>query len=67
MSKKYLRKNIKGKQLSILKSISNKIKENWDETYMDAKYNPGPRFQEKKRTKRRPEDFTKALPKVAAS
>ncbi len=34
---------------------------------MDAKYNPGQRFQGKKWTKRRPEDFTRGLPNVAAS
>jgi hypothetical protein len=39
----------------ILKSISKEIKENWDETYMDAKYNPGTIFQGKKLTERRPE------------
>jgi hypothetical protein len=49
------RKIIEGKHLSTLKSISNKTKENWDETYMDAKYNPGPIFQGKKWTNRRPE------------
>ncbi len=38
---RFEKKNIEGKQLSILKSISNEIKENWDETYMDVKYNPG--------------------------
>jgi hypothetical protein len=38
-------KNIEGKQLPILQSISNKIKENRDKTYMDEKYNPGPNFQ----------------------
>jgi hypothetical protein len=31
--------------LSISKSISNEIQENWDGTYMDAKYNPGLIFQ----------------------
>jgi hypothetical protein len=41
-------KNIEGKQLSILQSISNKIKENWDETCTDEKYNPGPKFQGRK-------------------
>jgi hypothetical protein len=28
------KKNIEGKQLSILKSISNEIQENWDDTYI---------------------------------
>jgi hypothetical protein len=40
-----LRKKIEGEQLSILKSITNEIQENWDNTYMDAKYNPGSMFQ----------------------
>jgi hypothetical protein len=53
--------------LSILKSTSKEIKENWDETYMDAKYNPGPRFQGKSRQKEDQKIFTIALPKVAAS
>jgi hypothetical protein len=61
------RKNIDEKQLSILKSISNKIKEDWDETYIDAKYNPGPRFQGKTWTKDDQKNYRRALPKVAAS
>jgi hypothetical protein len=55
-----LRKNIGGKQLSILKSISKEVKENWDETYMVAKYNPGPICQGKKWTKRRPDKLHKS-------
>jgi hypothetical protein len=39
------KKNLEGKQLSILKSIRNEIQENWDNTYMAAKYNPGSMFQ----------------------
>jgi hypothetical protein len=42
--------------LTILKSISKEIKENWDETYMDAKYNLGLIFQgknvDKKKTRK---------------
>jgi hypothetical protein len=30
-----------------LKGIRNEIQENWDNTYMDAKYNPGSVFQGK--------------------
>jgi hypothetical protein len=52
---KILEKNIEEKQLSILKSISNEIQENWDDTYMGAKYNPGSMFQENIVNKRRPE------------
>jgi hypothetical protein len=53
--------------LSILKNISKEIKENWDETYMDAKYNPGQNFQGKSGQKEDQTNFTRALPKVAAS
>jgi hypothetical protein len=34
-------KKVEGEQLSILSSIKNEIQENWDNTYMNAKYNPG--------------------------
>jgi hypothetical protein len=51
-------KKIEGKQLSILKSISNKIKENWYETYMDAKYNPGRMFQGEKVDKKKTRKIT---------
>jgi hypothetical protein len=57
---RFEKKNIEGRQLLILKSISKEIKENWDETYIDPKYNPGPSFQGKKWTKRRPEGFHKS-------
>ncbi len=39
------KQKIEGKQLLILKSIRNEIQENWDNTYMDAKCNPGSMFQ----------------------
>jgi hypothetical protein len=42
---RFKKKNIEWKQLSILKRISNKIKENSDESYTVAMYNPGSRFQ----------------------
>ncbi len=58
---------IEGEQLSILKSISNEIKEKWDDTYMDAKYNPGTIFQGKSGQKEDQKNSTRALPKVAAS
>jgi hypothetical protein len=40
-------KKVEGDQLSILSSIRNEIQENWDNTYMNAKYNPGLWFQGK--------------------
>ncbi len=36
---------VKGKQLSIMSSIRYEIQENWDNTYINAKYNPGSVFQ----------------------
>jgi hypothetical protein len=44
---RYKKKQAEGKQLSILSSIRNEIQENWETTYMNAKYNPGKWFQEK--------------------
>jgi hypothetical protein len=41
------KKMIEGEQLSILKSIRNEIQKNWDNTYMNAKYNPRSVFQGK--------------------
>jgi hypothetical protein len=38
-------KKVQGEQLSILSSIRNEIQENWDNTYMNAKYTPGSVFQ----------------------
>jgi hypothetical protein len=38
---RYEKKKVEGEQLSILSSIRNEIKENWDTTYMNAKYDPG--------------------------
>ena len=52
--------------MSILKCISNKIKENWDET--DAKYNPGQKFQgnivDKKKTRKITQEQLPMLPLV---
>jgi hypothetical protein len=49
-----------------LKSIRNDIQENWDNTYMDEKYNPGSMFQgnivNKKKARRiKHEHFPKLL------
>jgi hypothetical protein len=44
---RYEKKQVEGEQLSILSSIRNKIQENWETTYMNAKYNPGNWFQGK--------------------
>jgi hypothetical protein len=54
--------------LSILSSIRNEIQENWDNTYRNAKYNPGSVFHgkvvnEKKTRKIQHENFPK-LPHV---
>jgi hypothetical protein len=48
-------KKIGGEQLSILSSIGNEIQGNWDNTYMNAKYNPGSVFQGVMVNKRKPE------------
>jgi hypothetical protein len=44
---RYKRKKVEGEQLSILSSIRNELQENWDHTYMNAKYNSGSWFQGK--------------------
>jgi hypothetical protein len=38
---RYEKKQVEGEQLSFLSSIRNVIHENWEATYMNAKYNPG--------------------------
>ena len=38
---RYEKQKVEGEQLSILSSIRNEIQENWDNPYMNAKYNPG--------------------------
>ncbi len=51
-----------------MKSISNKIKENQDETYMDAKNNPGTIFQgnkvDKKKIRKIKQEYFPKLPQV---
>jgi hypothetical protein len=44
---RYKKKQVEGEQLSILSSIRNEIQENWETTYVNAKYNPGKWFQGK--------------------
>jgi hypothetical protein len=44
---RYEKKNVEGEQLSILSRIRNEIQENWDNTYMNAKNDPGSWFQGK--------------------
>jgi hypothetical protein len=65
---RYKKKKIEGEQLSILSSIRYEIHENGDNTYMNAKYNPGSVFQgvivnRKKTRKIKHEHFPK-LPNV---
>jgi hypothetical protein len=50
---RYKKKKAEGEQLSILSSIRNEIQENWETTYMNAKYNQGKWFQEKVVNKRK--------------
>ncbi len=54
--------------MSILKSIRNEIQENWDNTYMNAKYNPGPVFQgkivNKKKTRKIKHEHFPKLPHI---
>jgi hypothetical protein len=61
-------KKFEGEQLSILSSIRNEIQDNWDNTYMNAKFNPGSVFEgvivnKKKARKIKHEHFPK-LPHV---
>ena len=42
---RFEKKNIEGEQLSILSNIRNETQENWDNTYMNVKYNPESVFQ----------------------
>ncbi len=54
--------------MSILISIRNEIQENWDNTYMNAKYNPGSVFQgvivTKKKTRKIKHEHFPKLPHV---
>ncbi len=61
-------KKVEGEQLSILISIRNEIQENWDNTYMNAKHNPGSVFQgkvvNKKKTRKIQHEHFPKLPHV---
>jgi hypothetical protein len=62
-------KKVEGEQLLILSSsIRNEIQENWDNTYMNAKYNPGSWFQgkvvNKKKTRKIQHEHFPMLPHV---
>jgi hypothetical protein len=61
-------KKVEGEQLSILSGIRNEIQENWDNTYMNAKYNPGKVFQgvlvNKKKTRKIKHEYFPKLPHV---
>jgi hypothetical protein len=62
---RYKKKKVEGKQLSSLSSIRNEIQENWDTTYMNAKYNPGSWFQGKvEKQKEDQKNKTRPLSKV---
>ncbi len=65
---RYEKKKIEGEQLSILCSIRNEIQENWDNTYMNAKYNPGSVFQgiivNKKKSRKIKHEHFQMLPHV---
>jgi hypothetical protein len=64
----YEKKQVEGEQLSILSSIRNEIQENWDNTCMIAKYNPGSVFQgkvvNKKKTRKIQHEHFPKLPHV---
>jgi hypothetical protein len=44
---RYEKKMVEGEHLLILSSIRNEIQQNWDKTYMNAKYDLGSVFQGK--------------------
>jgi hypothetical protein len=48
-----IQKKVEGEQLLILSSNRNEIQENWETTYMNAKYNPGKWFQGKEVIKKK--------------
>ncbi len=68
ITRRYEKKKVEGEQLSILSSIRNDIQENWDNTYMNAKYNPGSWFQgkvvNKKKTRKMQHEHFPKLPHV---
>ncbi len=61
-------KKIEGEQLSILRSIRNEIQENWDNTYMNNKCNPGSVLQgiivNKKKTRKMKHEHFPMLPHI---
>ena len=65
---RYEKKKVEGEQLSILSSIRNEIQENWETTYMNAKYNSGKWFQgkvvNKKKTRKIQHEHFPKLPHV---
>jgi hypothetical protein len=65
---RYEKKKVEEEQLSILSSIRNEIQENWDTTYMNAKYNPESWFQgkvvNKKKTRKIQHEHFPKLPHV---
>ncbi len=65
---RYEEKKVEREQLSILSNIRNEIQENWDNTYMTAKYNPGLWFQgkvvNKKKTRKIQHEHSPKLPHV---
>ncbi len=68
ITERYKKKKVEGEQLSTLSSIRNEIKENWDNTYMNVKYNPGSVFQgkvvNKKKTRKIQHEHFPKLPHV---
>jgi hypothetical protein len=44
---RYKKKQVEGEKLLILSSIRDEIQENWETTYVNAKYNPGKWFKGK--------------------
>ncbi len=68
MNIKIREKKAEGEQLSILNSIRNEIQENWDNTYMNAKYIPGSLFQgvivNKKKIRKIKDEYIPKLPHV---
>jgi hypothetical protein len=62
---RYKKKKVEGKQLSILSSIRNDTQDNWENTYMNVKYNPGLWFQGKVANKKKTRKIKhEHLPKV---
>jgi hypothetical protein len=63
---RYKKNMVEGEQLLILSSIRNEIQKNWDNTYMNAKCNPGYWFQQKvvnkKKTRKIQHEHSTKLP-----